>query len=59
MNNPIGQKVIKKSGKPFKSGLKTNIVKSMVPHPFKENSTAYAFYEDDSYVSVELCIVMN
>lgn len=48
----IGQKVEKKSGKPFKSTLKVNTVKSVISHPILQGEEAYTFEEDDSYVSV-------
>lgn len=42
-------KVTKISGKPFKSGLKINTVKSTTINP-NTNKEAYTFYEDDSIV---------
>lgn len=47
-------KVIKKSGKPFKSGLKVNTVKSTTTN---QNTLreAYIFEEDDSVVDVIQC----
>jgi len=50
-----GKKVVKISGKPFKSGLKENTVKDIISHPKLEGKLAYLFYEDDSFVSVEMC----
>jgi hypothetical protein len=51
----IGTKVIKKSGKPFKSTFKVNTVKGIIPHPILAGEEAYTFEEDDSYVSVVQC----
>lgn len=51
----IGQKVEKKSGKPFKSTFKVNTVKGIIPHPILTGKHAYTFEEDDSYVSVVQC----
>lgn len=45
----IGQKVVKESGKPFKSGRKINTVKSVTNHP-SLNIPAFTFQEDDSVV---------
>lgn len=51
-----GTRVRKISGKPFKSGLQFNTVKSVVDHPHKINPEtgkavpAYTFFEDDSIV---------
>lgn len=56
----IGRQVVKKSGKPFKSGSKINTVTDVieVEVPYK-NATikraAYKFAEDDSWVTVEMC----
>jgi len=59
----IGKKVIKdKSGKPFKSGLKVNTVKSVIDHPELSHDKpilAYTFFEDDSYVECRRCEVVN
>ena len=46
-------KVVKKSGKPFKSKLKINTVKAIVTNP-QSNKYAYSFKEDDSVVNIEL-----
>jgi hypothetical protein len=51
-------KVSKKSRKPFKSGEKIATVKEIINHPIL-NRPAYTFYEDDSYVAVERCIVLE
>lgn len=50
----INKKVIKKSGKPFKSQFKVNIVKDIINHPIL-NIPAFTFYEDDSYVDCRSC----
>lgn len=47
-------KVIKISGKPFKSRLKTNTVKGIVINP-NTNKEAYTFLEDDSVVDIDKC----
>lgn len=63
--NPVsvktGDKVIKLSGKPFKSGQYVNTVKEIVRHPYKNDKVtgepvdAYTFYEDDSIVEANVC----
>ncbi len=53
-NEWIDKKVIKKSGKPFKSKNKVNTVKSIISHLFLPE-LAFTFYEDDSYVSCSQC----
>lgn len=50
----VGRKVAKDSGKPFKSGLKQNTVKTVVPHPVL-NIPAFTFVEDDSMVECRQC----
>lgn len=56
-----GDKVVKISGKPFKSGQRINTVKEIVKHPYKNNKVtgepvdAYTFYEDDSVVEENVC----
>lgn len=56
-----GDKVVKLSGKPFKSGQRINTVKEIVKHPYKNNKVtgepvdAYTFYEDDSVVEANVC----
>ena len=46
--------VVKKSGKPFKSGKKIASIKGIIDHPYRPTgSKAYTFYDDDSCVSVE------
>jgi len=51
----IGWRVEKKSGKPFKSGLKMNTVKGIIDHLILQGEKAYTFEEDDSYVSCCQC----
>ena len=54
---PVGTRVIKFSGKPFKSGLKVATIKEIVESPYKIDKetgkpvVAYTFIEDDSIVS--------
>jgi len=55
----IGKKVEKYSGKPFKSGKRVNTVKSIAPHPHRDGKEAYTFEEDDSFVSVEQCKIVE
>lgn len=56
-----GDKVVKLSGKPFKSGRHVNTVKEVVKHPYKNDIVtgklvdAYTFYEDDSIVEASIC----
>jgi hypothetical protein len=59
MESLIGQRVKKKSGKPFKSTFWINTVKGIVDHPYRpvhkgQVQKAYTFVEDDSCVSIEL-----
>ena len=51
-------KVTKKSNKPFKSKLKVNTVKDIVINPYS-GKQAYSFYEDDSVVNCECCIIIQ
>lgn len=52
-----GDKVMKKSEKPFKSGRKTNTIKDFVISPYT-GKEACTFEEDDSIVNLEiLCYV--
>ena len=51
-------KVIKHSGKPFKSGFKVNTVKCKTINP-NTGKEAYCFYEDDSIVDVFRCMEMR
>jgi len=55
MDNIIGEKVEKISKKPFKSKFKVNTIKGIIYHPQRIGKLAYTFYEDDSYVSMEQC----
>lgn len=50
----IGKVVIKDSGKPFKSGMKTATVKGVVDHPIM-SIPSFTFHEDDSYVECRQC----
>lgn len=52
---PPGQRVQKLSGKPFKSGVKVNTVKEIVPHPVLPDTPSYSFVEDDSIVRASYC----
>ncbi len=54
----IGCSVKKVSGKPFKSGLKTNTIKGFMRHP-QINRKAFTFFEDDSYVACYMCFVFK
>ena len=60
----IGSRCIKKSKdgtvpKPFKSGFKTNTITGVIKHPIMEKEFAYTFLEDDSYVEVRRCIIID
>jgi len=55
----INKKVIKKSGKPFKSGSKCNTIKGIIDHPYRKDKKAFIFYEDDSCVSIENCDIIK
>lgn len=48
-------KVKKKSGKPFKSGLRENTVKDIIESPYVKGKSVYLFVEDDSMVEVDAC----
>ena len=50
----VGKAVVKKSCKPFKSGQKTNTVKSVGVNPHTDHP-AFAFVEDDSLVDTRQC----
>lgn len=58
---PEGTKVVKFSGKPFKSGEYVNTVKDVIEHPDKidkdtgKGVPAYTFVEDDSIVECARC----
>lgn len=59
VNTNIGDKVRKKSGKPFKSGLKVNTVSDIGAHPVLKDELAFSFVEDDSKVSCVQCEIAN
>lgn len=54
----LNKKVIKKSGKPFKSTLKSNTVKEITVNP-ETNNICFAFFEDDSLVDSHQCILLE
>lgn len=54
-----GSKVMKLSGKPFKSGLKVNTIESITTHSVFPDKTAYRFKEDDSIVEAWRCVECN
>lgn len=54
----IGDKVTKKSRKPFKSSLKVNTIKGYQMHP-TTNKICYTFDEDDSYVEAFRCMLKD
>lgn len=56
--NIIHSKVEKHSGKPFKSTLKTNTIKSILKNPNSGNP-AFSFNEDDSVVDIEMCKIIK
>ena len=68
-NVNIGKKCVKKpineesedsyKQKPFKSGLKTNTIKGVIDHPQLPGKLAYTFFEDDSYVEVRRCKIID
>ncbi len=45
----VGKSVIKVSGKPFKSGLKANVVRAVTVNPHTDR-LAFTFFDDDSIV---------
>ena len=53
--NCVAKKVVKRSGKPFKSGLKTATIRSVVDHPYLPGELAFIFEEDESCVSICQC----
>lgn len=65
----IGKKCMKKpinddnediyKKKPFKSGFKTNTIKGVIEHPYLKDQLAYTFIEDDSYVEVRRCKIID
>jgi hypothetical protein len=58
MEDVIGKKVIKQTKRPFKSQLRINTIKGIIEHPITKRP-AYTFYEDDSYVEVRMCDILN
>lgn len=50
----IGQQVVKRSGKPFKSGAKIGTVKGLTVHPTTQRA-CFTFEEDDTYVECGRC----
>ncbi len=50
----VGQRVNKKSGKPFKSTFKIATVKGTVDHPITKR-LCFIFNEDDSFVECGKC----
>lgn len=54
----IGRRVVKRSGKPFKSGEKVATVKSVTGNPHS-GKLAFTFEEDDSCVDVYQCVVYD
>ena len=55
---PVGTKVVKPSGKPFKSRQKVNTIAGYTIHP-KLGNACYTFTEDDSYVEAWRCKELN
>jgi hypothetical protein len=53
MNLPIDSKVVKKSKKPFKSGMKVETIVEIIRHPIL-NEDAYLL-SDGSVVAVKIC----
>lgn len=54
--NPIGMKVKKLSGKPFKSRNKVNTVKGIINHP-ELKRPCFIFEEDESCVEILRCLI--
>lgn len=50
-----GTTVVKKSGKPFKSGQKTAVILSVMHHPHVTGEWAYIF-ADGSHVSTKMVV---
>lgn len=55
----IGKPVAKRSGKPFKSTNKVNIVKDVVDHPNRPDKLAFTFQDDDSIVEAIQCCLFS
>lgn len=52
-----GERVAKRSGRPFKSGRRTNTVKATAENPRDpRGGQALTFEEDDSVVSARACV---
>lgn len=58
MEDVVGKKVIKLTNNPFKSQFKKNTVKGTMIHPIT-GRLAYTFVEDDSYVEVRKCKILD
>lgn len=54
----IGKSVVKKSGKPFKSGNKVNTVIDVVVNP-NTNRVAFVFSDDYSVVDAHICVLVD
>lgn len=54
----IGKRVIKGSGRPFKSGQKINTVKGIIDHP-KLHIPCFTFNEDESIVEIRRCEIVE
>lgn len=55
-NKWIGQRIMKKTLKPFKYGGKIGTVKDVVTqHPYKGNVIAFQIAEDDTFVEAWRC----
>lgn len=54
----VGRRVRKASGKPFKSGRKTNTVVGLATHPERRNA-CFVFAEDDSMVECWRCELVS
>lgn len=50
----IGERIWKKSRKPFKSKLQVNTVTGITTHPYRD-SPCFTFKEDDSFVECIKC----
>lgn len=54
----VGQQIIKKSRKPFKSKSKVNTIAGFIIHP-TTGKPCYTFVEDDSYVECFRCVLFK
>jgi hypothetical protein len=60
MEKYIGKKVVKKSGKPFKSNLKIATVKGIIINPDDpKHRQAFVLEEDGSIVNIDKLIVID